>query len=145
MSTSLLYHAFGIRGGYEYVRTDYSEGEILLSIRQPRVRLRCAQCGSPDVHLKTHEHRSFRGLPIGSKPVWIHLPIARVEYQKCGVSRQVKVPFARERVSYTNSFERYVLELSAFMTIQDLAGHLQVSWDVVKGIWRAPQNLLQLL
>jgi transposase len=86
------------------------------------------------VHLKTHEHRSFRGVPIGSKPVWIHLPIARVECQKCAVSRQVKVPFARERVSYTNSFERYVLELSAFMTIQDLAKHLGVSWDLVKGI-----------
>lgn len=134
MSTSLLYHAFGIRGGFEYVRTDYCEGEILISLRQSRASLRCSPCGSADVHLKTHEHRSFRGLPIGSRPVWIHLPIARVECQKCGVSRQVKVPFARERVSYTRSFERYVLELSAFMTIQDLAKHLRVSWDLVKGI-----------
>ena len=44
------------------------------------------------------------------------------------------VNFARERVTYTKSFERYVLELSAFMTIQDVAHHLQVSWDLVKGI-----------
>jgi hypothetical protein len=29
MSTSLLYHAFGIRG-YQYVRTDYQGGETLL-------------------------------------------------------------------------------------------------------------------
>jgi transposase len=86
------------------------------------------------VHLKAHEHRSFRGLPIGSRPVWIYLPIARVECQHCGTDRQVKVSFARERVSYTNSFERYVLELSACMTIQDLARHLRVSWDLVKGI-----------
>jgi transposase len=46
----------------------------------------------------------------------------------------VAVKFARERVSYTRSFERYVLDLSAHMTIQDLADHLQVSWDLVKGI-----------
>jgi len=86
------------------------------------------------VHVKTHEHRAFRGLPIGSRRVWIHLPIARVACQKCQVVRQVRVPFAQERVSYTRAFERYVLELSAYMTIQDLATHLQVGWDLVKGI-----------
>lgn len=134
MSTSLLYQAFGIRGGYEYVRTTYWEGEVLISLRQKRESLRCAHCGSAHLHLKTHEHRSFRALPIGSRPVWIDLPIARVECRKCGVTRQVPVPFARERVSYTRSFERYVLDLSAYMTIQDLADHLRVSWDLVKGI-----------
>jgi transposase len=134
MSTSLLYQAFGIRGGYEYVRTDYAEGEVLISIRQRRETLRCSHCGSPSVHIKTHEPRVFRGLPIGSRPVWLHLPIARVECQQCCCSRQVRVQFARERVSYTRSFERYVLDLSAHMTIQDLADHLQVSWDLVKGI-----------
>jgi transposase len=63
------------------------------------------------VHVKTHEHRAFRGLPIGSRPVWIHLPIARVACQKCRLVRQVRVAFAQERVSYTRAFERYVLEL----------------------------------
>lgn len=134
MSTSLLYHAFGIRGGYEYVRTEYFAGQILISARQKRESLRCSRCGSAHVHVKTHEDRVFRGLPIGSQPVLIHLPIARVECQKCCVVRQVKLAFAAERVSYTKSFERYVLELSAYMTIQDLAHHLGVSWDLVKGI-----------
>lgn len=134
MSTSLLYQAFGIRGGYEYVRTDYVEGRIVISIRERRESLRCSHCGSSDVHVKTHEHRSFRGLPIGARPVIVLLPVARVECQVCCSSRQVRVKFARERVSYTRSFERYVLELSAYMTIQDLANHLQVSWDLVKGI-----------
>jgi transposase len=73
-------------------------------------------------------------LPIGARPVIVLLPVARVECQVCCSSRQVRVKFARERVSYTRSFERYVLELSAYMTIQDLANHLQVSWDLVKGI-----------
>jgi transposase len=134
MSTSLLYHAFGLRGGYDYVRTDYVEGSVLIHVRQRRETLRCSYCGSNRVHVKTHEHRTFRGLPIGSRPVLIHLPIARVECQKCALVRQVQVKFARERVSYTRSFERYVLELSACMTIQDLARHLDVSWDMVKGI-----------
>jgi transposase len=34
----------------------------------------------------------------------------------------------------TNTFERYALELSQHMTIQDVAQHLQVSWDTIKDI-----------
>ena len=34
MSTSLLYHGFGLRG-YRYVRTHYVEGEVWFSIEQP--------------------------------------------------------------------------------------------------------------
>jgi transposase len=48
--------------------------------------------------------------------------------------RQVAIDFAEPRVTYTKSFERYVLELSRGMTIQDVANHLGVSWDVVKDI-----------
>ncbi len=33
MSTSLLYHAFGIRG-YGYVRTDYQDGRVIFTIMQ---------------------------------------------------------------------------------------------------------------
>ena len=38
MSTSLLYHALGIRG-YRYVRTDYFSGAIVFTIEQPRANL----------------------------------------------------------------------------------------------------------
>ena len=52
----------------------------------------------------------------------------------CGVVRQVKVPFADPRRSYTNAFERYALELSRRMTIRDVAKHLGVGWDMIKDI-----------
>ncbi len=45
MSTSLLYHGFGIRG-YRYVKTTYEGGKVVFSIRQDREDLRCALCGS---------------------------------------------------------------------------------------------------
>jgi len=35
---------------------------------------------------------------------------------------------------YTKSFERYALDLSRHMTIQDVAEHLNISWDVIKDI-----------
>ena len=48
--------------------------------------------------------------------------------------RQITVGFADPRRSYTRAFERYVLELSGLMTMQDIARHLLVSWDIVKDI-----------
>ena len=38
MSTSLLYHGFGIRG-YRYVRTEYIEGAVVFTIVQDPKRV----------------------------------------------------------------------------------------------------------
>jgi transposase len=75
-------------------------------------------------------------VPIGSKPVVIALAIPRLECKECKVVRQAEVTFAQPRRSYTRAFARYVLELSRHMTIQDVARHLNVGWDLVKEIQR---------
>jgi transposase len=133
MSTSLLYHAFGIRG-YEYVRTVYQDGQVIFTIRQDIKALHCEACGSRDVRPKGHVERQFRSLPIGSRSTIVVFPIPRVACQACGVVRQVEVPFAGPRRSYTKAFERYALELSRRMTIRDVARHLGVGWDMIKDI-----------
>jgi transposase len=133
MSTSLLYHAFGIRG-YEYVRTNYEGGEVIFTIRQDPDDCRCSACGSREVTSRGHAQRQFVSLPIGSRKTSVVLPIPRVACRTCGLVRQVEVPFAEPRRSYTKSFERYVLELSRSMTILDVAHHLDVGWDLVKDI-----------
>jgi transposase len=133
MSTSLLYHAFGIRG-YYYTRTDYHDGQTIFTIRQEPETCRCSACGSPQVLSRGHVERRFRAVPIGRRATFVALPIPRVECRACGVVRQVKVPFADPRRSYTKSFERYALELGRRMTIRDVAMHLDVSWDVIKDI-----------
>lgn len=133
MSTSLLYHAFGIRG-YQYQRTDYQGGQVIFTIHQEAETCRCSACGSSDVLFRGHAERRFRSLPIGSRATFVELAIPRVECRACGVVRQVEVPFADVRRSYTKSFERYALELSRRMTIRDVAKHLGVSWDLIKDI-----------
>lgn len=133
MSTTILYHGFGVVG-YEYVRTHVENGCITFGIEQPRERLRCSQCGSDEVWCQGGIDRTFRTLPIGGKPVFVQLKVARVYCFHCACHRQVKVGFADPKKHYTRSFERYVLELSRHMTIQDVARHLQVSWDTVKDI-----------
>jgi transposase len=133
MSTSLLYHAFGVRG-YEYVRTEYQGGQTIFTIRQEAKTLRCPACGSRDVRPKGRVERRFRSLPIGSRATVVALPIPRVACDACRVTRQVEVPFADPRRSDTKAFQRYALELSRRITILDAAKHLGVSWDVVKDI-----------
>ncbi len=73
-------------------------------------------------------------VPIGSKPTFVTLDVARVWCPVCDRVRQVKIGFADPKKHYTRSFERYALELSRHMTIKDVADHLQVGWDTIKDI-----------
>lgn len=133
MSTSLLYHGFGIRG-YKYVSTRFENGNVIFRILQEPSGLFCSNCGSRKVIRRGTVERRFRSVPIGCKPVWISIAIQRVFCLICNVIRQVKIGFANHRRSYTKTFERYALELSRHMTIQAVAKHLGVSWGVIKDI-----------
>src|SRR5450759_3030521 len=133
MSTSLLYHRFGVVG-YHYVRQRFDAGTTFFRIEQPRERLRCSECGSDEVWSQGSVERSFQGLPIGSKPTFLELTVPRVRCFDCGKVRQVKINFADPKKHYTRSFERYALELSQHMTIKAVAEHLQIGWDTIKEI-----------
>ena len=133
MSTSLLYHGFGLVG-YTYVRTAYEEGKMIFTIKHNRDKLHCPECRSRDLVLRGSSPRRFRMVPIGSKPIFLDLDVQRVGCRRCNTVRQVELGFADSRFSYTRAFERYVLELSKYMTILDVARHLHVSWDTIKDI-----------
>src|SRR3974390_419441 len=133
MSTSLLYHGFGIQG-YQHVHTKYHDGAIHFRIRQDIFSLCCPECSSSQVKRRGQIMRRFRTLPIGSKPVWIEFMVQRVLCLFCGALRQVKIGFASWRRSYTRNFARYALELSRHMTIKDVGRHVGVSWDLIKDI-----------
>jgi transposase len=133
MSTSLLYHAFSIRG-YKYSRTDYQDGRVIFTIYREPDTYRCSSCGSTQVISRGEVDRRLRCLPIGGRATFVDLSIPRVECRACGLVRQVDVSFANPRRSYTKAFERYALELSRRMTIYDVARHLNVGWDLIKDI-----------
>ena len=89
MSTSLLYHAFGVRG-YQYARTVYEAGRVRFAIRQPRKAWRCSACGSRSVRPRGAVQRQFRALPIGGRPVTI-------------ASRLVSMPASSFSIGVTNA------------------------------------------
>lgn len=133
MSTSLLYHALNIVG-YRYRRTDYVGQEIIFTIEQDPSTFRCSCCGSGKVIKRGAIWRSFAAPGFALKRIVIRLEVQRVECHACNAVRQVKVGFAEENRRFIRQFERCVLDLSGHMTIQDVAAHFGVSWDVVKDI-----------
>jgi transposase len=132
MSTSLLYHAFGVHG-YIQKSIEFVACSIVFHVEQER-GFRCAACKSWQVICRGTIERRFRSVPIARKPSWIVLPVQRVECLQCAVLRQVEVDFADARRTYTKEFERYALELCRICTIKDVARYLGVSWDLIKDI-----------
>jgi len=130
-----LYHGFNIYG-YRYVSTQYRDGAIIFTIEKDPLSLRCPGCKSGQVVRRGSQLRWFHGLPIGSKQTYIKLDIPRVFCRLCGFVRQITLGFADARYTYAKAFERYAMELSRHMTIQDVANHLGISWDIIKEIQR---------
>jgi len=135
MSTSILYHGFGIQG-YRYMSSHFQQGAIVFTVEKDRLSLRCPCCKGGQVSRRGSLPRWFHALPIGRKQVYIKLHVPRVFCRFCGIVRQITIGFADIRRTYTKSFERYAMDLSHHMTIQDVAAHLDVGWDVVKEIQR---------
>ena len=133
MSTSLLYHAFGIRN-YLYINTRHEGGTTIFAVKPNPDKLFCPNCGTLEVIRKGTIVRQFRMEPIGNRPSFLETIIQRVLCLVCGIVRQCILPFADTRRTYTKRFERYALELLRYMTIRDVARHLGVGWDIIKDI-----------
>jgi len=133
MSTSLLYHGFGIVG-YSYIRTDYQEGNVIFTVSRKKFSLRCPVCKSKRIIKHGSLPRWFHSLPIGKKATYIKTEVHRVECKECKTIRQAEIGFADPRFTYTKALARYVLNLARFMTISDVSKHLGLSWDLIKSI-----------
>ena len=129
MSTSLLYHAFGI-SGYKYQKTRYEGGTIIFKIISSKAH-RCACCNSRKVIKRGTSLRRFHTVPIGNKPCFIELDVQRLACLECKKVRFISPGFAPRHCRYTHIFKRHVLSLSSSMTIKALAGYLHTGWDLI--------------
>lgn len=133
MSTSLLYHGFGLVK-QEYLKSDYEGGSIILSTQTKPDELRCRNCNSYRVKKRGYKTRKFKTIPIGSKKVLLNGKLQRLECYECGSILQEKISYADEQKTYTRQLERLANELCEVMTIQDVAKRLGLGWDMVKAI-----------
>lgn len=116
MSTSMLYHAFGIKH-VKYLKTEYLVGEVRIHAEMTRKLAVCPVCRSGEVIYQGPKVRQLRLVPIGLHQTWLHLIVHRLQCRRCGALAWPRLPFAGPRFSYSSSFERLVIELLRFTTI----------------------------
>ncbi|MCQ2093563.1 MAG: ISL3 family transposase [Bacteroidaceae bacterium] len=135
MNASLLYQAYGVKN-YSYGSTEYKDNAIFLNLKTilPQKHV-CPHCGSRHVIRNGTVLRHIHNLPFGSKACYLSLRIQRYWCKECEKAWQSDIPFTHGEVSYTYRFSRYVLDLLRMgNTILDVARHLHVGWNMVKGI-----------
>lgn len=136
MSTSFIYHAWGLVG-YYYLGTQYKNGKIIISIQRAPSQLCCPDCHSFDIIRRGTTTRLIRTVPIGKKLVFLQIKIQRIGCRQCQCVKQEKLTFAEPKKTYSKALARYILDLSKKMTIHDIAMHLGMSWDTIKEIQKA--------
>jgi transposase len=133
MSTSILYHGFGVCG-YKYMKTEYRRGELVFHIKKSPWKQRCAGCGSRAVIKKGHFIRKIRTLPIGRKKVFLAVHLHRLYCRECGALKLEPLILSYPRKRWTKALGRYIVDLLSRATVEDVAQHLGMSWDTVRDI-----------
>jgi transposase len=95
MSQSLLYHAFGVREGYDYVKTLYEDGCIRFVLEVHPEMLVCPDCQSKEVSRKGRRYRELQTVPIGLKPVFLVTEVPKCQCRDCGKTFEVSPPLPR--------------------------------------------------
>jgi transposase len=133
MSTSILYHAFGLKG-IEYRATHYVADRIIFSAGMNDRWVRCPQCGCRDASFKGQKRRWFYMSPIGRKKCMLELVLHRLKCRACSMLWWPTLPFMVGTHRFVRSFALTVLDMLRFGTIRSVAEYLGVGWDMVKNI-----------
>ena len=134
MSTTLMYHAFGLKA-YRYMRAKYVSGAIFFHVKKKEAYQYCTNCKSRDVTFAGRVKRIWHSLPIGLKPTIIVAHLHRLSCHSCGLTRLESLEVADPRKGYTRAFCRYVVEMARHMTKSAIAAKLKfVGWNTIKAI-----------
>lgn len=134
MSTSLLYHAFGLKG-VKYISTKYVNGSVIFHAEVTCSIERCPECNSRKTHRKKGtKNRLLRMIPIGTRPSFVNLKIWRIYCERCQCLRWPKLPFTEGKKRHTRRFAQFAIDLLHWMTISGTAKILNVGWDLIKDI-----------
>jgi transposase len=92
VSQSLLYHAFGVREGYDYVRTEYHQGTVEFHLAVAARLMVCPHCQGREIIRKGKRLRRIQTVPIGLKAVFLVTEVPRCECHQCGQLFEVAPP-----------------------------------------------------
>ena len=131
MSTSLLYHAYGI-SGVQYKSTKYEKKSITIYAEMVDP-IQC-KCGCMQTIFKGQKTRIFKMVPFGGKSCFLKVLLHRVKCHKCKRKWWAKLPFMKGKYRMTRSLILHISCLLNFSTILDVSRFLKISWNVIKKI-----------
>lgn len=136
MSASLLYHTNQIED-VQVNREEYHLDKVIFHVLfTPRQPL-CPCCGHNEMFSKGSKERKLRMAPLGNKMAFLFVTLHRLQCVNCRHTWWPPLPFARPKRRITLSFEKFVIGLMEFATIEHTAKFLGVSWELVKNIHKA--------
>ena len=134
MSTSLLYHAFGLKG-VKHISTKYINGSVIFHAEVTNSIELCPECKSWKTHRKKGtRNRLLKMIPIGARPSFLNIKIWRIFCEDCQSLRWPKLPFTEGKKRHTRRFAQFAIDLLHWMTISGTAQILSVGWDLIKDI-----------
>ncbi len=136
MSASLLYHTNQIEDVQVEKEEYHTDKVIFKAIFVPKQPL-CPCCDYKDNILKGSKVRKLRMAPLGNKMAFLTVRLHRLQCTNCLHTWWPSMPFVKPKKRVTLSFEKYVIELMRFATIEHVARFLGVSWSLVKNIHKA--------
>lgn len=135
MSTSLLYHTFGVKNYSMLPGTRYGAAGTIFKIAPHKWLIRCPECGSKEVVKSGSERRRLRAPQVGhNKRVFLEVDVPVVICKHCGVKKQIKLGIADSRKSYTKAYALNVINLLRLTSVLGVAMHFGVSWTLVNSI-----------
>lgn len=139
MFASLLYHTNQIEDVQALKEEFYTDKIIYRGLFVPKQSF-CPCCGHDSFIAKGSKERKLRMAPLGNKMAFLIVKLQRLQCTNCLHIWWPSLPFAKPKKRVTLSFEKYVIELMRFATIEHTAKFLGVSWSLVKNIHK---NYLQ--
>ena len=94
MNQTFLRKAFGVRGGYKCVRTEYPAGTMELTLAVKKIPA-CPDCRSPEVARKGARYRRLKAAPIGLMPVVLKAEVPQCQCKLCGKTFEVSPPLPK--------------------------------------------------
>ena len=94
MNQTFLRKAFGVRGGYKCVRTEYNANGMELTLDVKKIPV-CPDCHSKQVARKGRRYRHLKATPIGMMPVVLKAEVPQCQCQICGKTFEVSPPLPK--------------------------------------------------
>jgi transposase len=138
ISTSDLYHIWGLKGVTQLPGTCYGKEGTVFKASLHSSLFKCSACGSVNVVKNGTTQRTWHCSQVGSfERIRLKAAVQKVECRDFGFSGQVSLPFALPKKMYTRRFEQDVIRKLTESTVLGVAESFGVSWHTVNSILKA--------